>query len=194
MSLEAKIELLTAAVRDLIDVMHNQQGVVLQQIANPTHIALDEDGRAAAYKLAEAERSAKEEVPNDPAQELKKSSTTTDTLPPSSQASVTYDDVKADAATHEAIINEKTEVPNEKSSPTTDTSPPSSTESQAVTYDDVKAVTIAVSKIDKAKAIAGLARFGAKNAKELTDAQWSDYVVYMKRVAAGEIDPESSHE
>jgi len=161
MSLEAKIELLTAAVRDLIDVMHNQQGVVLQQIANPTHIALDEDGRAAAYKLAEAEREA-----------------------------------KVDASIHEAIINEKTEVPNEppKSSPTTDTSPPSSTESQAVTYDDVKAVTIAVSKIDKAKAVAGLARFGAKNAKELQEAQWLEYVVYMKLVAAGEIDPESSHE
>jgi hypothetical protein len=63
-----------------------------------------------------------------------------------------------------------------------------------VTYDDVKAVTIAVSKIDKAKAVAGLARFGAKNAKELQETQWSDYVVYMKRVAAGEIDPESSHE
>ena len=103
---------------------------------------------------------------------------------------------KVDAATHEAIINEKTEVPNEppKSSPTTDTSPPSSTESPAVTYDDVKAVTIAVSKIDKAKAIAGLARFGAKNAKELQEKQWSDYVIYMKRVETGEIDPESSHE
>src|ERR1700746_1719835 len=88
--------------------------------------------------------------------------------------------VKADAATHEAIINEKTEVPNDpaeelkKSSPTTDTSPPSSNESLAVTYDDVKAVTIAVSKIDKAKAIAGLARFGAKNAKELQDKQWAE--------------------
>jgi hypothetical protein len=94
------------------------------------------------------------------------------------------------------IDEAKEEVPNEqtKSSPATDTSPPSSNESQAVTYDDVKAVTIAVSKIDKAKAVAGLARFGAKNAKELQETQWSDYVVYMKRVAAGEIDPESSHE
>jgi len=103
---------------------------------------------------------------------------------------------QADAATHEAIINEKTEVPNEpeKSSPTTNDSPPSSNESQAVTYDDVKAVTIAVSKIDKAKAVAGLARFGAKNAKELSPSQWPEYYSYMKRVAAGEIDPESSHE
>jgi len=90
----------------------------------------------------------------------------------------------------------KVEGPNEpeKSSPITDTSPTSSVESQAVTYDDVKAVTIAVSKIDKAKAVTGLARFGAKNAKELQEKQWPDYVVYMKKVAAGEIDPESSHE
>jgi len=161
MSLEAKIELLTAAVVELTRVMQTQHAPAgsinwmhqnAQVYANPPHatIALDEDGRAAAYKLAEAERGAKEEVPNDPAEELKKSSPTTDTSPPSSQASVSYDDVKA--------------------------------------------VTIAVSKIDKAKAVAGLARFGAKNAKELQEKQWSDYVVYMKRVAAGEIDPESSHE
>jgi len=98
----------------------------------------------------------------------------------------------ADTAIVEEIPNESPELG--KSSPTTDTSPPSSTESPAVSYDDVKAVTIAVSKIDKAKAVAGLARFGAKNAKELTEEQWSDYVAYMKRVGAGEIDPESSHE
>ena len=106
--------------------------------------------------------------------------------------------VKADAATHEAIINEKTEVPNDpaeelkKSSPTTDTSLPTSQAS--VSYDDVKAVTIAVSKMDKAKAVAGLARFGAKNAKELQETQWRDYVDYMTKVHEGEIDPESSHE
>lgn len=89
---------------------------------------------------------------------------------------------------------QEAEVPNEKSSPTTDTSPASSSEFETVTYDDVKAVTIAISKIDKAKAVAGLARFGAKNAKELGEDQWSGYVSYMKRVAAGEVNPGFSHD
>ena len=86
------------------------------------------------------------------------------------------------------------DAPNAKSSTTTDTSPPSSDESRMVTYDDVKNVTIAVSKIDKAKAVAGLARFGVQTAKALNENQWLDYVTYMERVAKGEIDPESSHE
>jgi hypothetical protein len=85
------------------------------------------------------------------------------------------------------------QVPNAetKPSPTTDISPPSSQAS--VTYDDVKNVTIAVSKMDKSKAVAGLARFGVTTAKALNESQWSDYVAYMKRVAAGEVDPEASH-
>ena len=87
-----------------------------------------------------------------------------------------------------------TDVPNAKSSTTTDTSPPSSNESRTVTYDDVKNVTIAVSKIDKAKAVAGLARFGVQTAKSLTEDQWLDYVVYMGKVAAGEIDPEQGEQ
>ena len=90
----------------------------------------------------------------------------------------------------------KEEVPNDspKPSTTTDTSPPSSNESRTVTYDDVKNVTIAVSKIDKAKAVAGLARFGVATAKALEEKQWLEYVEYMERVAKGEVDPESSHE
>ena len=138
MSLEAKIELLTAAVVELTRVM--------QLKPNPVSAPLDE-------------------------------------IKPTPITNIT-----------EPVRKEQVEGPNKKSSPTTDTSPPSSTESPAVTYDDVKAVTIAVSKIDKAKAVAGLARFGAKNAKELTEAQWSDYVDYMTKVHEGEIDPESSHE
>lgn len=88
------------------------------------------------------------------------------------------------------------DIPNDspKPSTTTDTSPPSSNESRTVTYDDVKNVTIAVSKIDKAKAVAGLARFGVATAKALNEGQWLDYVIYMEKVAAGEIDPEASHE
>lgn len=147
MSLEAKIELLTAAVAELTRVMQTQN-------TNPVSAPLDE---------------IRATVPN-------------------SRAAIAAEEAGSSNA-------KDAEVPNEspKSSPTTDTSPPSSNESPAVTYDDVKAVTIAVSKIDKAKAVAGLARFGAKNAKELTEVQWSEYVAYMKRVAAGEIDPESSH-
>ena len=86
------------------------------------------------------------------------------------------------------------DVPNAKPSTTTDTSPPSSNESRTVTYDDVKNVTIAVSKIDKAKAVAGLARFGVTTAKALNETQWLDYVVYMEKVQSGKLDPEASHE
>jgi hypothetical protein len=140
MSLEAKIELLTAAVVELTRVMQMPQAVSVG-VANKPSLA------SAPIATAEV---VKEEVPNDPPPEQTKSSPTIDTSPPSSQASVTYDDVKN--------------------------------------------VTIAVSKIDKSKAVAGLARFGVTTAKALNESQWSDYVVYMKRVAAGEIDPEASHE
>lgn len=70
--LEAHIEELTKAVRDLIDVMHNQQGVTLQ--------------------IAPQSDTAKEEIPN----ETPKSSPTTSASEPSSPESVpaTYDDVK----------------------------------------------------------------------------------------------------
>jgi hypothetical protein len=77
-------------------------------------------------------------------------------------------------------------------SDTTDTFSDSSQES--VTYEQVKQVTIAVSKVDKAKAVAALARFGVKTAKDLKEDQWAEYVVYMTKIACGEIDPESSHE
>ena len=152
MSLEAKIELLTAAVVELTR--------ALTEDKQPQEVKIYPNGPADGQTAKSADKSAATET----------------------------------VTSSEPATTEKAEAPNENSSPTTDTSPPSSTESPAVSYDDVKAVTIAVSKIDKAKAVAGLARFGAKNAKELTEEQWSDYVAYMKRVGAGEIDPESSHE
>jgi hypothetical protein len=86
------------------------------------------------------------------------------------------------------------EDPNEKSQTTSDTSQSSAPESEPVTYDDVKRATNAVSKISRDKAIAGLARFGVASATKLAEAQWPEYVAYMTRVAAGEIDPEASHE
>ena len=76
------------------------------------------------------------------------------------------------------------------SKPIESTSPASSSESPVVTYDDVKRATNAVSKISRDKAVAGLARFGVTSATKLAEAQWADYVAYMARVAAGELDPE----
>lgn len=85
--------------------------------------------------------------------------------------------------------------PNEKpkSEDTTNTSQTSSPELPAATYDDVKRATNAVSKISREKAIAGLARFGVQSATKLAETQWAEYVAYMGKVAAGEIDPEASH-
>lgn len=126
--LEVRIEELTKAVRDLIDVMHNQQGVILMAM-RPT------------------------------------------------------DKLKVDA-----------EAPNvsTKSVPTLDTSQTSSPESDEVSYDDVKRITIAVSAKDRAKAVAALARFGVTSATGLKEDQWGEYVAYMQKVASGEVDPEAS--
>lgn len=90
----------------------------------------------------------------------------------------------------------KEEVPNDKpkSETTSSTSQASSPGSAPVTYDDVKRATNAVSKISRDKAIAGLARFGVQSATKLAEGQWPGYVDYMTKVAAGEIDPEASHE
>jgi hypothetical protein len=149
MSLESKIELLTAAVVELTRVMRTQTVLV--------------------------------EMPES-IQKVVSAAQTEATAPPANE-----DEAKAQRDAEKEVPNAET-----KSSPITDISPPSSQAS--VTYDDVKNVTIAVSKIDKLKAVAGLARFGVTTAKTLNESQWSDYVVYMNRVAAGEVDPEASHE
>jgi hypothetical protein len=87
------------------------------------------------------------------------------------------------------------DAPNDKpkSETTSSTSQASSPGSVTVTYDDVKRATNAVSKISREKAIAGLARFGVSSAMKLTEQQWPEYIAYMTKVAAGEIDPEASH-
>jgi len=102
------------------------------------------------------------------------------------------DKPKSDTATNSVAAS--AEVPNGKSQTTSDTSQSSAPESEPVTYDDVKRATNAVSKIKRSKAIAGLARFGVESATKLAEAQWPEYVAYMTRVAAGEVDPEASHE
>lgn len=97
------------------------------------------------------------------------------------------------------VVTLKEEAPNAKigetkSQPTTSTSPTSSSESAPVTYDDVKRATNAVSKISRDKAVAGLACFGVASATKLPENRWAEYVAYMTRVAAGELDPENAHE
>ena len=129
--LEVRIEELTKAVRDLIDVMHNQQGVILMAMRPTDKLKVDAEGPNAASE-------------------------------------------------------------KQKSVPTLDTSQTSSPESDAVGYDDVKRITIAVSAKDKAKAVAALARFGVTSAKGLKEDQWGEYVAYMQKVASGEVDPEAS--
>jgi hypothetical protein len=71
------------------------------------------------------------------------------------------------------------EMPPQTTSPTSE---PSEPESAPVTYDDVKKVTIAVSKISKDKAVAGLAEFGVASAKQLIEAQWAAYVERMTAI------------
>lgn len=108
---------------------------------------------------------------------------------PVSDVSAPLDDIKP---------TPKAEVPNEvkKSEDTSGTSQTSAPQSEAepLAYADVQKVTITVSKISREKAIASLARFGVTTAKGLNESQWPEYVAYMTRVAAGEVDPESSHE
>lgn len=88
------------------------------------------------------------------------------------------------------------DLPNDKpkSKPTPATSPASSNESEPVTYNDVKRITIKVSEVSRDKAKAALSRFGVPSAKALPVDAWPDYVQYMTRVANGEVDPEASHE
>jgi hypothetical protein len=71
------------------------------------------------------------------------------------------------------------EMPPQITSPTSE---PTETESAPVTYDDVKKVTIAVSKISKDKAVAGLAHFGVTSAKQLIESQWLTYVAHMTAI------------
>ena len=99
-----------------------------------------------------------------------------------------------DGMSHAEYQNARLPKESTKSPATSNTSQDSAPESKPVTYDDVKRATNAVSKISREKAIAGLARFGVQSATKLTEGQWSGYVDYMTKVAAGEIDPEASHE
>ena len=65
---------------------------------------------------------------------------------------------------------------------TSPTSEPTEPESAPVTYDDVKKVTIALSKISKDQAIGALAKFGVASAKQLVEAQWGNYVDFVNGV------------
>lgn len=56
-----------------------------------------------------------------------------------------------------------------------------------VTYEDVKRVTIEVSKKDKSRAVDALARFSVTTAKALKEEQWNAYVEYMQDVLNSEL-------
>lgn len=139
--LEVRIEELTKAIRDLIDVIHNQRALTYQDAVKPL---------------------------------------------PSGSPERTAENIQRE------IDEAKAPNASTKSEPTPDTSPTSLTESKPVTYEDVKRITIAVSAKDKPKAVAALARFGVTSAKGLKEGQWGEYVAYMQKVAAGEVDPEAS--
>lgn len=96
----------------------------------------------------------------------------------------------------DAGLAKKDEVPNEKpkSPPTSSTFDDSLSESEPVTYDQVKAIVIAISKTDKTKAVACLSRFGVKTAKDLAENQWASFLTYAQKVQNGELDPEAAHE
>jgi hypothetical protein len=105
----------------------------------------------------------------------------------------TYPDPTAHHAPEQVAAGTKAPNEKQKSEDTTNTSQTSSPELPAAAYEDVKRATNAVSKISREKAIAGLARFGVQSATKLAETQWAEYVAYMGKVAAGEIDPEASH-
>lgn len=65
----------------------------------------------------------------------------------------------------------------------------SSTRAEPVTYDQVKEAILAISSKSRDKAVALLARFGAKSGKDLTEDQFAGFHADALRVIAGEYDP-----
>lgn len=65
----------------------------------------------------------------------------------------------------------------------------SSTKVEPVTYDQVKEAILAISSKSRDKAVALLARFGAKSGKDLTEEQFAGFHADALRVIAGEYDP-----
>ncbi len=84
------------------------------------------------------------------------------------------------------VLHATVEIPNEKPKTAIDTSPPSEPESKAVSYDDVKKATNALSAAKgRDTTIAVLSRFGVKKATELDAAQWDDYIEHAGKVTEG---------
>lgn len=90
--------------------------------------------------------------------------------------------------------------PEKKPAPKTETkqqatssiSETTSQESAPVSYDEVKKLILQISKADRNKAVALLARFGAKGGTELKPDQYPKFVIDAQRVVDGEYDPEAS--
>ena len=68
----------------------------------------------------------------------------------------------------------------------------SSTEAEPITYDQVKEAILAISSKSRDKAVALLARFGAKSGKDLTEAQFGNFHADALRVISGDFDPEAA--
>jgi hypothetical protein len=79
-----------------------------------------------------------------------------------------------------------------KQEDTSNTSEASSSESEPVSYDQVKKLILQISKADRNKAVALLARFGAKGGTELKPEQYAKFVNDAERAVSGEYDPEAS--
>ena len=98
----------------------------------------------------------------------------------------------------EAPVKEGKEAPKSESATTPKSSPQSaqtptksSEESQpAVSYKEVGDCIIAISKMSRDKAIATLARFGAKSGKDLKPEQYPAFIAYCAEVIRGK-DPEA---
>ena len=65
----------------------------------------------------------------------------------------------------------------------------SSTKAESITYDQVKEAILAISSKSRDKAVALLARYGAKSGKDLTEEQFAGFHADALRVTAGEYDP-----
>lgn len=157
MSLEAKIELLTAAVTELTRAISNAR------LVDPVSAPLDE------IKI----------YPNSPAADTTKKSADKSAarVQDSSSDTANTADSKAPNAQPPALIKESPE-------PSVQTGDLSSPE---LTYKDhVKPATLKLSQ-QKGRdvAIAVLARFGVKGAQDLDESQWADYVDHVDKVLAG---------
>jgi hypothetical protein len=156
MSLEAKIELLTAAVTELTRAISNAR------LVDPVSAPLDE------IKI----------YPNSPAADTTKKSA-------DKSAAKARDSSSDTASTADSKAPNEPESSTQKSAePSVQTGESSSPE--LTYKDHVKPATLKLSQQKgRDVAIAVLARFGVKGAQDLDESQWADYVAHVDKVLAG---------